>query len=270
MSRQRRKLRGFMGRILTHITGEGRLHSRVSRVFMKAMTPEIEFLDFIRGARTARGAVVIIDVFRACSTCCYAFARGVARIIPVGAVKDALELKHAHPEFIVLGERYGRRLPRFDGGNSPTELERLYLHDRTVVHTTHSGTQGLVNARADVVITGSFVNASAVCRYLAALRPERISLVRMGVETVRRSEADDLCAELIAARVRRETFDEASIRARLRESSEAQKFFNPKADWAPERDFELCTALDRFDFVLRMLAGRDGRRELIKIPHPGR
>jgi 2-phosphosulfolactate phosphatase len=61
-----------------------------------------------------------------------------------------------------------------------------------------------------------------------------------------------LCAELIGARLRGEQFDVRSIRHRLREADSAQKFFDPRCDWAPERDFELCTAIDIFDFVLRL------------------
>ena len=44
----------------------------------------------------------------------------------------------------------------------------------------------------------------------------------------------------------------AGIRERLRSASSAQKFFDPACDWAPERDFELCTRVDAFDFVLRL------------------
>jgi hypothetical protein len=44
----------------------------------------------------------------------------------------------------------------------------------------------------------------------------------------------------------------AGIRERLRHASSAQKFFDPASDWAPERDFDLCTRVDEFDFVLEL------------------
>jgi 2-phosphosulfolactate phosphatase len=214
---------------------------------------QIDCLDFIAGARAARGVAVIIDVFRAFSVACYACAQGAAHIVPVGAAEEALQLKRADPRVFAVGERYGRRLPGFDCGNSPTELERFDLRGRTMVHTTHAGTQGLVNAQAaDVILTGSLVNAAAICRYITVLAPATVSLVRMGVAAAEHSDADDLCAELLAARLSGRSFDAGSIVPRLRRSPEAQKFFDPAADWAPERDFELCTALDRFDFVLRL------------------
>jgi len=42
------------------------------------------------------------------------------------------------------------------------------------------------------------------------------------------------------------------IRERLRTASSAVKFFDPACDWAPERDFEMCTRVDQFDFVLQL------------------
>ena len=48
------------------------------------------------------------------------------------------------PGALLTGERRARPLAGFDAGNSPTELAALGLHGRTLVHTTHAGTQGLV------------------------------------------------------------------------------------------------------------------------------
>ena len=67
--------------------------------------------------------------------------------MPVGAVDDALAIaRSACPDALLVGERHARRLPGFDAGNSPTEVIALDVAGRTVVHTTHAGTQGLVNA----------------------------------------------------------------------------------------------------------------------------
>jgi 2-phosphosulfolactate phosphatase len=230
---------------------------------MSGWQPKIEMLDFEAGARAARGVAVVIDMFRAFSLACYAFANGARRIIPVADIEEALRLKQAHPEFITLGERHARKLEGFDFGNSPTHIEHEDFTGRTLVHTTHAGTQGLVNAtQADVVLTGSVVNAAAIIRYITHLQPAVVSLVRMGQDARARCAEDDLCAELLAARLGGEHFDTRSIRQRLRNAESARKFFDPEATWAPERDFELCTDADRFDFVLRLAPGADGRAEL--------
>lgn len=218
---------------------------------------EIHLADFVAGARDARGLVVVIDVFRAFSVAAHAFARGARRIIPVADIADARELKRLHPDWLLIGERHARPLPGCDAGNSPTELERLDLRDRTIIHTTHSGTQGLAAATsADEVITGALVNAAAIARYIRSRAPATVTLVRMGHEAVERCAEDDLCAQLLQQRVAGEQPDVSGVRELLRSAASAQKFFDPDCDWAPQHDFELCTQVDALDFVLRLERGQ--------------
>jgi 2-phosphosulfolactate phosphatase len=223
---------------------------------------QIDIVDFVEGARGARGVAVVIDVFRAFSLACYAFDGGVEKIIPIGAIETALALKKENPHFIAAGERYGKQLEGFDFGNSPTNISAADLRGKTLVHTTHAGTQGLTNARgADVVLTGSLVNAGAICSYIKMLAPRQVTIVRMGQAAKERCAEDDLCAELLHARLTDQPFDTTTVRSRLRAAPAAQKFFDPAATWAPEGDFERCTDVDRFGFVLR-LAGRGGSASL--------
>lgn len=214
---------------------------------------QIHITDFVAGARAAVGLAVVIDVFRAFSLAPHAFARGAARIIPVGEIDAAHALKADHPDWLLIGERFGRPLPGVDGGNSPALLEHFDLRGRTLIHTTHAGTQGLVNAsNATEVITGALINAAAVVRYARQRGFDTVTLVRMGQGATQRCMEDDLCAELLAARLRGESPDTAQLRERLRQAPAAQKFFDPLCDWAPAADFDLCTDLDRYDFVLRL------------------
>jgi 2-phosphosulfolactate phosphatase len=218
----------------------------------------VETTDFVAGARAARGLVVVIDVFRAFSVAAYACAGGAKAIFPVAAIEDALRLRREYPDWLLVGERHARPLPGFDCGNSPTELQRFDLRGRTLVHTTHAGTQGLAGATAaDEVLTGALVNAGAIARYARACAPETVTLVRMGHEARQRCDEDDLCAQILrdlivgsAAVVQ----DSQDVREHLRGAASAAKFFDPACDWAPETDFELCTRLDAFDFVLRLEA----------------
>jgi len=106
------------------------------------------------------------------------------------------------------------------------------------------------------------LNAAAICRYIAGLAPAEVSLVRMGQDARERCDEDDLCAEMLAARLRGEHFDTRTIRPRLRVAPSARKFFDAEATWAPERDFELCTDVDRFDFVLRLSPATPGPAQL--------
>jgi 2-phosphosulfolactate phosphatase len=227
---------------------------------------QIEVLDFVAGARQARGVAVVIDVFRAFSVACYAYARGAKRIIPVAEVDKALAMRRDHPEYLTIGERGGRKVEGFDFGNSPTEISQTDVRGKTIVHTTSAGTQGLTNAaQADVVLTGSLVNAAAICSYIEFLAPERVSIVRMGLAAKERCMEDDLCAEVLRARLSGESFDVSGVREQLRAAPAAKKFFDPTATWAPEGDFELCTDVDRFGFVLRLNSGTNGSSYLEKI-----
>ncbi len=221
---------------------------------------QVKVVDHVAGAQSAQGVAVVIDVFRAFSVAAYAFSRGVATIVPVAAVDDARELKRQHPDWLLIGERHARMLPGFDCGNSPADLQQLDLAGRTLIHTTHSGTQGLTNAlQADEVLTGALVNAGALVRYLQARQPSVVTIVRMGHEARENCAEDDICAELLRSRLVGEPIAADSIREQLRGASSAQKFFDPACDWAPERDFELCTRIDVFDFVLQLDSSRTPR-----------
>jgi 2-phosphosulfolactate phosphatase len=222
----------------------------------------------VTGARGACGLTVVIDVFRAFSLAAHAFARGVRAIVPVADIEEARELKRRHADWLLIGERHGRPLPDFDSGNSPADLERFDLRDRTLIHTTHSGTQGLTAASgADEVITGALVNAGAIVRYICARAPAVVTLVRMGKQAQERCAEDDLCAHLLQQRLAGETPPIADVPERLRSADSAAMFFDPACDWAPQRDFELCTRVDVFDFVLRLERGAaPGRLQRIEVP----
>ena len=238
---------------------------------MRSPAVRIEVADHIAGASAARGIAIVIDVFRAFSVAPHALAAGAARVMPVGAVEEALALRGSIPEALLIGERHARRLPGFDAGNSPTEVIALPLAGRTLVHTTHAGTQGLVNAgAADAVLTGSFVNLSAIARFVRHRAPELITIVRMGHEARERCLEDDLCAEALVNLLQGGSAPStAQVRERLRDAPAARKFFDPACDWAPAADFDYCTEVDRFDFVLRLRRDEHGRLELERIPVPG-
>jgi 2-phosphosulfolactate phosphatase len=231
---------------------------------------QIDVFDHVAGARDARGITVVIDVFRAFSVAPHAFDVGAARVFPVGEIAAAFELRRRYPGAVLAGERHARKLPGFDAGNSPTEIRSLDLRGKVLVHTTHAGTQGLVNAAAaDEVLTGAFVNISAVCRYLLARSPARVSLVRMGHEARERCAEDDLYAECLRTMLLGGQAPLGEVRERLRDAPAARKFFDPACDWAPLEDFDYCTEVDRFDFVLRLKRAPDEPLELERLPGAG-
>lgn len=112
--------------------------------------------------------VVIIDVFRATSTIATALYNGALRVIPVDTVEKCIELGKKTGG-ITAGERDGKVIEGLLHGNSPAEYPREFIEGKTLVLTTTNGTRllhmALLNG-ADEVITGSFLNLSAVCDHL--------------------------------------------------------------------------------------------------------
>lgn len=214
---------------------------------------KIQILQLLRGATEARGLTVIIDVFRAFSTACYAFQQGAQKIFPVGDINIAYEMKKKNPEFILMGERNEQKPEGFDFGNSPTHLIQTKLQGKTIVHTTSSGTQGIANAKqADKIITGSFVNAGAIVRYIQKMKPETVSLVCMGYACEYPTDEDTLCAEFIKNELERMPNNFEKMVETIRKGTGSRFFDAEKQDWSPQPDFDLCLALNRFNFVLKV------------------
>lgn len=212
----------------------------------------IEFVDFVSGAQKARGIAVVIDVFRAFTTACYCMAAGAKTLYAVGSSERALRFRDSHPSAVLLGERFGKPLPGFDFGNSPSVVAKQVFTAKTLVHTTHAGTQGLVNAtEAEQVLTGAFVNARATADYILREHPEQVTLVRMGLNAATPSDEDWLYADYLAALLRGEPVDEKKIEQHLRESPFSARFFDPLQPWNPAEDFDCCLQFNRFNFVLR-------------------
>lgn len=227
---------------------------------------KVEILEFVEGARKAKGVAVIIDVFRACTVGCYAFDAGTIRIIATAGVEDAIQMKKKYKNSVLVGERDERRIEGFDFGNSPTEIIKADLDGKTVIHTTTAGTQGLINSvNADLVITGSFVNAGAIVQYIKTINPELVSLVAMGYRATQSAEEDLLCAELIAEGLINGGSDFVKRISDLQNSS-GRRFFNPEnIGFSPPTDFFLCTMLNRFDFVIKAETRFDGNVDLMRI-----
>jgi 2-phosphosulfolactate phosphatase len=227
---------------------------------------KVEILEFIQGAKDAKGIAVIIDVFRAFSVACYAFDSGAVRLIATSSVEDALFLKTKYSNSVLVGERHERRIEGFDFGNSPTEIIQADLTGKTIIQTTTAGTQGLINAsNADIVLTGSLVNAAAIVNYIKAVNPEHVSLVAMGWRATDPTPEDQLCAELIASALKNNDDLFENRISDLKNTSGSRFFDSKNAEFSPPTDFFLCTMLNRFNFVLKASTRLDGNIDLMRV-----
>ena len=220
---------------------------------------KIKILHMVDGAKKATGTTVVIDVFRAFSVEAYCLFMGAEKIIPVGDVKLAYEFKEKNPDYILAGERHGKILPGFDCGNSPSEIVKLDLKGKTVIHTTSAGTQGIVNATgADEIIGGSLLCAKAIANYIKATDKKDVSLVCMGLEAVSQTEEDNLCAEYIKSLILEHEMDLKPEIENLKITSGAKFFDKAQNDVFPEKDFHMCVEYDKFNFICKLEKGQDG------------
>ncbi|MFW6081301.1 MAG: 2-phosphosulfolactate phosphatase, partial [Desulfosalsimonas sp.] len=169
---------------------------------------DVRIVNYPEGAAESRGPAVIIDVFRAFSVACYAFDRGAKKIIAAASLDTARAIKKQNPHYLLMGERHAKKPPDFDFGNSPSEIAGKDLSGKTIVHTTHAGTRALLAAvGAEPVITGSFVNAAAIAKYVCGVSAGEVYLVCAGFEGKTEAAEDTLCARYIRSLIHGEPFD---------------------------------------------------------------
>ena len=226
----------------------------------------VKILEFVEGARKAEGVAVIIDVFRAFSVACYAFDGGAIKLIAAETPSDAFSLKKVYKNSLLIGEKDEKKIEGFDLGNSPTEIIKTNVEGKVIIQNTTSGTKGLTNAKnADIIITGSLVNLSAIVRYIKTMNPEHVSLVAMGYRATQSAEEDLLCAELISAGLKNK-IDIPDKKIAALQYSSGKRFFDSKnIDFSPPSDFFLCTMVDRFNFFLKAVPRNDGNVELLRM-----
>ena len=139
--------------------------------------------------------VVIIDILRASSAICTAFANGATSIIPVSEVSEARNYKSEG--YLVAAERDGFVLDFADFGNSPFNFTKDKVEGKTIVYSTTNGT-GLINLTRSSYLTviGSFLNISSLSQFL--IRQEKDILLLCAGWKNRFNIEDTVCAGAIA------------------------------------------------------------------------
>mgnify|MGYP001625366242 CR=1 FL=1 len=211
-------------------------------------------IKIVNDAEQATGLAVIIDVFRAFTVEPYLINNGAKKLIPVGDMQIAYNYKKKDNNFILIGERNGIILPGFDYGNSPSQIENIDFSGKTIIHTTSCGTQGIVKAiNAKKIITGSLVNAKAIARYITKNKINEISLVALCRTGKLPADEDILCAKYIKSLVEDKPLNNMKEEIEKLKITTGSKFFDKlKQKDFPERDFYLCTEMNKFGFVLKV------------------
>lgn len=210
--------------------------------------------------------VVIIDVFRATSTIAAALDNGAACVVPVSSIQQCISLGTEIENSLTAGERDGKVAEGLEYGNSPLEYPRSFIEGKTLILTTTNGTRLLHMVKDPAaIITGSFLNLSAVVNYLS--RQGRNVLLACAAWKDRFNLEDTLFAGAVIEQVK-ERFDINCDSARaanqlyqqsggrfmdlLRDSSH----FRRLSAFGLERDMEYCTTPDLHS-VVPILEGRE-------------
>ncbi len=199
----------------------------------------------------ATGLVIVIDVLRAFSTAAFAFSRGAKRILPVGTLEEAYQIKALHPDSLAFGEVDGRPVPGFDFGNSPTQVRNLNLAGKTLIQRTSAGTQGLVRSvKAERLLAASFCVASATVKYIRELAPQTVTFVVTGQIGDGYGDEDQACAEFLEALLHGTSPDPEPFIQRVYQSRDGSQFQDPMQTIHPRTDLLYCTQIDAFDFSM--------------------
>ncbi len=109
--------------------------------------------------------VVLVDILRATSAICTAFAWGVKEIIPVGTVDEARSCKEKG--MIVAGEKDGIVLDFADFGNSPFNFMNEQIQNASIAYCTTNGTKAIKKAaKSHCLLIGSYLNFSTLETFL--------------------------------------------------------------------------------------------------------
>jgi 2-phosphosulfolactate phosphatase len=143
---------------------------------------------------------VVIDVLRATSTVAVLSHRGVAVVRVVATVDDLPRLPPGRHLLFSELSSVPAGYDRLD--NSPTLARDVELSGRVPVLVTTNGSRALcaAAAKAKRVVVASFLNVTAVARYLKRLGPERVTLLPAG--RFDRDETrceDETCAQFLGA-----------------------------------------------------------------------
>ncbi|WP_127534482.1 2-phosphosulfolactate phosphatase [Paenibacillus kobensis] len=151
-----------------------------------------------RADRFSHRTAIVIDVLRATSTMVAALEAGATGIVPTETVLEAKALHR--PGDLLGGERFCRKITGFDLGNSPQEYKSETVGGKRLVLTTTNGTRAIIKSmRADNVLAGAIVNATACARTIVELRRDAILLCAGSHDEF--AVEDGLCAGLLLDRL---------------------------------------------------------------------
>jgi 2-phosphosulfolactate phosphatase len=211
---------------------------------------------------------LIIDVFRATSTIAAALHNGAHAVIPIASVEECVGMKDRIDNCITAGERDGQVAPGLQYGNSPFEYPADFISGKILALTTTNGTRLLHMVKdADTIITGSFLNLSAVGQYL--IRQNKKVLLACSAWKDRVNREDTLFAGAIVTMIKEyftvscdsaalsaTLYKEAITKPTLLDFLKDSSHYRRLSGFGLVKDMEYCTTPDLHP-VVPMYNGRE-------------
>ena len=205
--------------------------------------------------------VVVIDILRATSTITTIIDNDAKALI---AVKDELNArKYINDNYLVGGERNGETIPGFDFGNSPFDYKKDRVRDKTVVLTTTNGTKCIeMSSNANEVIIGSFLNLTAIVRYLKEKKKDVVLFCAGWKDKV--NLEDSLYAGAIALKMPKFDKDDSTLlcmkayevsKENLFETLQDSNHFKRLKNKGVVKDIQYCCSIDTTDVVPKLKKG---------------
>ena len=205
--------------------------------------------------------VVIIDILRASSTITTIIDNDAKALM---AVKDELNArKYINNNYLVGGERNGETIPGFNFGNSPFDYKKEHVRDKTVVLTTTNGTKCIeMSSNANEVIIGSFLNLTAVVRYLNEKKKDIVLFCAGWKDKI--NLEDSLYAGAVALKMPKFNKDDSTLlcmkayeasKENLFETLQDSNHFKRLKNKGVIKDIQYCCKIDTTDVVPKLKKG---------------
>lgn len=144
--------------------------------------------SFEANREDVKGSIaVVVDVWAATTNIALILAHGAKELILVReeTIRSAI---NQFPDAFIVGESTdGKTASLFTCSNSPSQVNKLDVTDKTVLYMTNNGTRVIEKALqqgADQVITVAFVNISSVAKSLQTNISKPVSIIASGERTI--------------------------------------------------------------------------------------
>ena len=154
------------------------------------------------------------------------------------------------PDAMLIGERYGFKIVRFDFGNTPSLLWTIDVTHKVIIFTSTNGTKVLNRiSGADAVYTSSFINHEATCNKVR--NAGRVQIYVSG-RPDGKAEEDELYANFLAADLEGKEPDPQKAIEEVKRCSGARRL----KLMGFEDDIEASLRFNSVDFAARYLHGK--------------